>query len=544
MKYDLKIGLSIIIMLWITGCSGLSVQKQPNLSAEDYINQGKVLYDQSNYQEAVKHFEKAIQIKQDHAMAYVNLGHACCKLNQYNKAIEAYQQAKYYNIELTDQADEWITKAMLNQGRIEAAMEHQFDTLFKSPEEFKGNMADRIAYLRKVIQFDPKNSPALLEMGNLLRFQGKFEQAVLIYEKALHVSPENTLATLELGRTLEILDRHDEAMMHYRDANTYSPKNPEILKRMGDIYFTKKNYEKAITCFKQAILFDPNNAALYENLGDVYIQQENFHEAIGIFQEAVRINPELSSAYISLGLAYVMKGNEKESPESFKKAMENYQKAQSINNKYPFYTYLEYEALNNWGVVLCQQGQFKMAVDKFKQAIKKDSEFGDGYLFLGHSQRFCGLYQDAIENYIRAINISPEHILGQMKGDPKNMLPNGFNISLMTEFEKKQLSEAYLLPLRFMVITSLIYQGHRAEAFKTLKSFINNMKEISAGEKIQWRFDGFRKYITRTDKFNPPDKTLLEKLIVLLNAEKRDTAPLIQEVVSMYPEFAYQGRDY
>jgi tetratricopeptide (TPR) repeat protein len=62
-------------------------------TADDYVEQGKALYIEGRYEEAIASHDKAIQIDSDNARAWFSKGAALTKLQQYEEAIACYNQA-------------------------------------------------------------------------------------------------------------------------------------------------------------------------------------------------------------------------------------------------------------------------------------------------------------------------------------------------------------------------------------------------------------------------------------------------------------------
>ena len=78
------------------------------LKPEDYLSRGSVFYQSNEYDEALKAYDKAIELKHDYDAAWNNRGLALAKLGRYEEALKAYDKA----IELKhDYATAWYNKA-------------------------------------------------------------------------------------------------------------------------------------------------------------------------------------------------------------------------------------------------------------------------------------------------------------------------------------------------------------------------------------------------------------------------------------------------
>ncbi len=85
MQYLLKILLFIAILVF-SGC------KQDPPGYPEY-NVGVGLFQAGNYEDAVEHFQKAIEANPSFAEAFMNLGTGLYQLERFNEAMAAYESA-------------------------------------------------------------------------------------------------------------------------------------------------------------------------------------------------------------------------------------------------------------------------------------------------------------------------------------------------------------------------------------------------------------------------------------------------------------------
>src|SRR5215203_4785562 len=78
---------------------GTARNPQEGNDAVAYNAKGLELFGSGKYEDAVKSYKQAINLKADYADAHYNLGDAYFQLTQYKKAIEAYKQAIRYRPE-------------------------------------------------------------------------------------------------------------------------------------------------------------------------------------------------------------------------------------------------------------------------------------------------------------------------------------------------------------------------------------------------------------------------------------------------------------
>jgi len=89
--------LSILILICYTA---FPIYAQ--VSAEEYINSGNEKADAGDYQEAIKDYNKAIELNPKDAEAYYNRGLAKVKLGDYRGAIEDFNKAIEINPKIAE----------------------------------------------------------------------------------------------------------------------------------------------------------------------------------------------------------------------------------------------------------------------------------------------------------------------------------------------------------------------------------------------------------------------------------------------------------
>ena len=130
---------------------------------------GCTLLQKKRLDEALTHFQKALQIKPRYVEACYNAGNALLQKGKVDEAITYYQKAL--------QIIPGYTKACYNLG----------DALLQ-----KGKVDEAIAEYQKVLQINPDNAEAHNNQGNALLKKGRVDEAITHYQKALQINPDFT----------------------------------------------------------------------------------------------------------------------------------------------------------------------------------------------------------------------------------------------------------------------------------------------------------------------------------------------------------------
>ncbi len=123
-----------------------------------------------------------------------------------------------------------------------------------------------VSYYTKILDEDPKNIDALINLGIILSLKGDYDKAVEIFESIISIDENNAAA----------------------------------LNNAANIYHIKGNYLKAQSYYDKAYALDPFDENILVNSAKNYIKMGKKNEAKMIFDKAVKINPELKKKEIKI----------------------------------------------------------------------------------------------------------------------------------------------------------------------------------------------------------------------------------------------------
>ena len=146
---------------------------------EAYNNRGNAYRKKGDFDDAIKDFDKAIQLKPDYAMAYNNRGLAYNSRGDFDRAIE-----------------DCSTAIQLKPDLVEA---HNNRGIFYHK---KGDFDRAIENYNKAIQLDPNYAIAYNNRGFAYNSRGDFDHAIENYNKAIQLDPNYTTAHQNLTEAL------------------------------------------------------------------------------------------------------------------------------------------------------------------------------------------------------------------------------------------------------------------------------------------------------------------------------------------------------
>ncbi len=170
---------------------------------QDYA-QGSILFGRARAEDAVRMYQKAIQIDPDFAMAHAALGYAYYSfyLNEPALGEAEFRRALALSAHTTDREHQWIDlRCAESQGRIKDAM-----ALYQTYlEQYPGDWVARYSYAR------------------LLRMHGHAAESVPVYEQLAHAQPDDPGLYIELATAHANLAQWSQAVQAYEKAYALDP---------------------------------------------------------------------------------------------------------------------------------------------------------------------------------------------------------------------------------------------------------------------------------------------------------------------------------
>ena len=189
-------------------------------------NLGIALLKTGNVDEAMVHYQKALEINPDFAEAHNNLGNFLFQKGSVDEAMVHYQKALEINPDYAE--------AHYNLGYALLKM---------------GNVDEAIAHLQKALQINPDYAEAHNNLGVILLQKGNVDEAITHYQKALQINPDYAEAHNNLGYALIQKGSVDEATAHFQKALQIKPDFAEAHKNLSNALLQKGRVDEAIPHF-------------------------------------------------------------------------------------------------------------------------------------------------------------------------------------------------------------------------------------------------------------------------------------------------------
>ncbi|HKS27689.1 MAG TPA: winged helix-turn-helix domain-containing protein [Pyrinomonadaceae bacterium] len=213
---------------------------------------------------SVKHFERAIELDPQYALAYVGL-------------TDAYYHLRDYNL-----------------------------------LPLKDSLSKARAMALRAISLDPSLAEAHIALAHIKRYDWDWAGMEAEYLSAIKISPNLASAHKYYSVLLRQTGRFEEARAEIQKAQELDPVSPNILATAAANFYFARHYDRALKEILKVIELEPGMPSGHFVAGWIYTQQARYTEAIEAFQKAASLlgydNPEIES---NLACAYALSGRTK-----------------------------------------------------------------------------------------------------------------------------------------------------------------------------------------------------------------------------------------
>jgi tetratricopeptide (TPR) repeat protein len=299
---------------------------------------GLVLADRGRLDQAMAHYQKALEIDPDYALAHYNLAVILAGRGQVDSAITHYQKAleikpdyahAYYNLAVV----------LADRGQVDSAITHYQKALEIKPDfaeahnnlgnalAGRGRVDSAIAHYQKALEIKPDDAEAHNNLGNALAGRGRVDSAIAHYQKALEIKPDYADAHYNLGNALLGLGQWNEALEQLRKVVELSPGGAVPRNTLGVVLAAHGRFDEALPQFQKALQIQPNYAEARKNLALLratcpQASLRNGAEAIAHAQRAKQLLGDVPGVLDTLAAAYAEAGRFPEALAATRKALE------------------------------------------------------------------------------------------------------------------------------------------------------------------------------------------------------------------------------
>src|SRR5579871_503416 len=217
-----------------------------------FLTLGTIRRRQGQLEEALKAFDRAVQLQPDRGECWRNFGIVLVDLNLLEQAVLSFQYA---------------------------------------------------------LKHDSKDVEAAERCGCALFQLGKAEEALAYLGLAEQLQPNSAEASHVRALALYSLKRFEDAAAAIQKAHTLDPSNPDINNNLGVFLQRLGREAEALPYFNRAISLRPNLLAAYTNKAHALGHLHRFDEAVAVYDALLAVDPGNADAGWSRSLVHLLTGN-------------------------------------------------------------------------------------------------------------------------------------------------------------------------------------------------------------------------------------------
>lgn len=283
-----------------------AIVRAPN-AAHPHWRRGLLLLDQGDLEKADASFQRAIQAKPNHPVAWIGRARVALQKGENERALEFLGEALRrrpkslyvaYIHQLMGTAYRQMGK--LEEAKVELARGRPGRPTWSDPwaddlNEFRVSVGSRLRTAASLIQSgdnerairiieeirpdNPTNATLLQYLSAAYLNSGKYEQAVEVLETALEVNPEDALAHTNLSRAKAKLGQLDEALRLADEGIALNPSLSNTHLQKASVLRSMGRNEEALKEYVEALRLTPTSA-------DILLTAANLAGDLGKWEES------------------------------------------------------------------------------------------------------------------------------------------------------------------------------------------------------------------------------------------------------------------
>lgn len=272
--------------------------------ALSYLRMGLLYLEVGDPEGALRVIESIPELERDER-AWFFLGAARLGMEKFDQAIEAFERISPTSALYVEGLIR-RSQALRESGRGEQAVSILKTWLAEHGEDLEATLAlsallqslERQQEAADLLQAylvarDPKDTRLYFALGAVYDKLGDSDKSIAFMRKVLELDPKHAHALNYIGYSYA--DRGinlDEAEKLTRQAVELLPDNGYILDSLGWVFFKQKRYAEARDTLEKALKMSADDPVIWEHLGDVYLALGDKAKAKEAYGKAIAIKPD------------------------------------------------------------------------------------------------------------------------------------------------------------------------------------------------------------------------------------------------------------
>lgn len=236
---------------------------------------------------------------------YVTKASVFSQLRDHDNAIKYFEKA----IDIAVQQDDaWEIEDI----RFDLALEY----------ENTHDYANAIKILEKILDTSPQNESAIYEIAYCYERLGNFDKCIEFYELYINNNPYSFTAWYNLGNIYFLKNNIEKALWAYDYAVIINDEFSSAHFNMGNTYMQINEYQKALESYTKCVELDGEDALTLSYLAEAYERLERYDDALKYYFKSKEINPELAEPWLGIGIIKELQGHQLEAVNFLERAVE------------------------------------------------------------------------------------------------------------------------------------------------------------------------------------------------------------------------------
>lgn len=386
----------------------VELPKGADRTAAFWRNKGVSLDETGNHEEAIRCYDKALEIDPRDVNTWSNKGIALGAMGRHEAALACFDKA----LEIEPKSP----VAWNNKGNLLALLNLHEPAIacFDNAIRCYGALTAR---MHIALGFNPESAQAWSGKGWTLYALNRYEDALKCFVEAARISPRLANAWKGQAMALAKLGRFQEASACSEKTAELDPQWEDDLRRMEA---AQGDHDAALASFKQ----DANN---WNKEGAMLAQAGRYEEALARYEKALQIDSRFGAAWYNRAKCFQALGRHEEAVACLNNALEidtefseawnekayalgalgRFQEALACLQRALALTPRNVAAWNNRGKALEALGRFDEAIESFSKALEIDPRNPIVYTNRGTALMTAGRLEEAIECFDKALEIDP-----------------------------------------------------------------------------------------------------------------------------------------
>lgn len=387
---------------------------EQDISAEYYLKLGKNLYQsylarsrQQDLEEAIRHFQKAVEMEPNLAEAYVQLASALWDQGTINLELAQFYCETALKLDPTQaDANLFLGYFLQRAGFLDDAVQQFSQAIRKS---FWRSARPRIALghtrLKQALEVESKSQQLALALDGSVQFVLGCSflpldaQTCLLLKDALF-SDAQVYALSGLAQGFKKVKLNGLARSMFKLGTQMMPQEPLFYHLLGDEYlYDQDNPQAAIAFYQKAQALEPKNITLMKKLGKAYADARDVDNAVAVLTTVVEAQSEDFDVLYQLGQLFTEE-------KAYMKALYYFKEATRLRPRYPY-------VHSNMAYVMFKMEDMEGAFEEYKIAL----DFGTDPIWMSTVAQTLGtmsyqIYKDpseALEFLQQSLHYHPEN---------------------------------------------------------------------------------------------------------------------------------------